>query len=570
MSGPAVEETPDQPENARLRSQRSHVDRDRNVRTPSRTILRAPSPLVSALAARRLAPARRWAVLSLVGLIVLASYVFFVSAGQGIPWHGYGNDYDQLAEGFRAGHLYLPYAPSPALLAKEDPYDPVNADLWARDISLYHGRYYLYWGPVPALLIAAVKVAFRMKASVAEQYPMMAFATTYFLCGLFLIERVTRRLFLGLPLALVAMAVLVFGLANPMLFLVSTAGVYMTAIMGGQAFLMAGLLCAFSGFWEAVSRGRLARGWLVAAGSFWVLAIGCRVSTGPLVVLLALLTAYLARPTRDGRWWEVGRNLVSIGIPIAIGVAALLAYNEARFGSWFEVGQRFQLSHPDLKFHFSLRYVVPDLYSYLLRPLWRSCHFPFVSATWDMGRTAFPKGFVLPAGYNMSEPVAGLLVTAPWAWLAPVGVLAGVRAWMRALRAPHGIARLDGVTRGHLLSATGFALAGSLTILPLLAIQATTMRYLADVTGGILLTASFGAWSLYLRARGRPWLRRALVGLLGAMCGATMLAGLLLGFTGYGNHFRTFNPALMERLDQRFSRCHASSRFDRYLAPDVK
>src|SRR5579871_4598371 len=67
------------------------------------------------------------------------------------PGTGY---YDLLARGFANGHLYTAVDPVPELLALSDPYDPIaNAPYRVHDMSLYRGRYYLYFGPVPALTL---------------------------------------------------------------------------------------------------------------------------------------------------------------------------------------------------------------------------------------------------------------------------------------------------------------------------------------------------------------------------------------------------------------------------------
>ena len=61
----------------------------------------------------------------LVGLFALIEYVYvyYCTAGKFLRWPEYNRYYDLLAEGFRAGHLYLPIEPSPELLAQDDPYD---------------------------------------------------------------------------------------------------------------------------------------------------------------------------------------------------------------------------------------------------------------------------------------------------------------------------------------------------------------------------------------------------------------------------------------------------------------
>jgi len=62
--------------------------------------------------------------------------------------------YNLLTEGFLRGHLYLAQDPAPELLALPDPRDPeANARWRLHDASLYHGHYYLYFGPVPVLAL---------------------------------------------------------------------------------------------------------------------------------------------------------------------------------------------------------------------------------------------------------------------------------------------------------------------------------------------------------------------------------------------------------------------------------
>ena len=68
-----------------------------------------------------------------------------------LPQHRY---YNLLADAFRAGQTSLLVTPSPELLALPNPYDPAqNAALRLHDATLYRGRYYLYFGPTPALVL---------------------------------------------------------------------------------------------------------------------------------------------------------------------------------------------------------------------------------------------------------------------------------------------------------------------------------------------------------------------------------------------------------------------------------
>jgi len=182
-----------------------------------------------------------------------------VSAGHFTHWPTYLTFLDDQAEGFRAGHLHFAVEPAAALLAKANPFDARWKPLWYWDASLYDGHYYLYWGPVPALLLAGFKTLFRVHARVGDQVVVFALASIQALAGLLLIDRVQRRLFPALPGFFVVLAVAVFAFATPTPYNLARAGVYEAAIVGGHAFLIAGLVFAF----DAVSivdrqRSRLA------------------------------------------------------------------------------------------------------------------------------------------------------------------------------------------------------------------------------------------------------------------------------------------------------------------------
>src|SRR5262249_46036284 len=91
-------------------------------------------------------------------LFVVVSSFHFATAWVGGParnWHGQTSEgYPLLTDAFRAGQTSLRVQPPAALLALPDPFDPVaNASLRLHDASLYHGKYYLYFGPTPALVL---------------------------------------------------------------------------------------------------------------------------------------------------------------------------------------------------------------------------------------------------------------------------------------------------------------------------------------------------------------------------------------------------------------------------------
>lgn len=490
-------------------------------------------------------------MLGLVVLIVECSYLFIVSAGTLTDWPTYQANYDLQADGFRSGHLYLSRDPSPRLLARPNPYDRVNRPLWIWDISLYKKRFYMYWGPFPALVLALVKASFHVKKQVGDQYPCFAFHALYALSGALLIDRMARRMFSRIPIALVALAVLVFAFGNPVPFILATAGIYQAAIMGAQAFLVLGLVLAFDAVWKA-STGRGPHGGLLAASACWAIAIACRVSVAPTIALLAMVTVGLAYRTRSRSRAELAADLGCVGAPLLVSAFGLLLFNRLRFGEWLEFGTTWQLS--TMKFRTSQTYVLANLQNYFLRPMVPTCRFPFVTTPWHMGRRAYAPGPGAVAGYMNYEAVAGMLRAVPLSWLAGAGLLVLPWTVLGVCSRPPGRG-VSPRTRARIWGGASFAILGTVTALPFIALFIPTMRYLADVSGGIVLLGIWTAWLAYARARNSPWLRRGIAATFAVLSLLTVVIGVLLGFQGDHEHFQRHNPALWKKLQSSLSWC---------------
>src|ERR1700722_18001157 len=98
---------------------------------------------------------RRTVSLAAALLSCVAAVQLWVLTAGFIGWPGYTNYYAQLTDSFLHGQLSLRTLPPPKLLALPDPYDPVaNGPYRLHDAILFDGKYYLYWGPAPALIAA--------------------------------------------------------------------------------------------------------------------------------------------------------------------------------------------------------------------------------------------------------------------------------------------------------------------------------------------------------------------------------------------------------------------------------
>jgi hypothetical protein len=423
---------------------------------------------------------------------------------------------DQLATAFLRGQTHLPVEPAPELAHVPNPYDPRYRALWYWDAVYFEGRYYSYWGPAPALLVAAFKAASGMHR-VPDRYPLLAFALLLTLAAGAFLALATRGRGAGALLA-AALGSLALALGNPLPFLLGHPHVYELAIVAGQAFLFCGLVGAAL---ARTARGRRRAVWDLACASGFALAVASRQSLAPAAAALWLFIA--------GGWLrrEGRRALPRIAVfaaPALLGMLLLGAYNHARFGSPFETGHRFQLTHP---ISIGPQYLLANLWSYALRPPAWLTEFPFLVARWQTA-PPFPDFLPVPAGYLYRPPVAGLLYTSPFLVFAAGALLARLRGpWLRLL-----------------------AVATSLACALPLVYFASTMRYLGDATPGLCALSVLGL--CHLLERWRAW-RGVLLAVAALAAAWTAAAGLLLGANSYLGFLPQANPELWRRLERLFS-----------------
>jgi len=477
--------------------------------------------------------------------------IWIVTAG-GVSFPQYSDKYMRLARALLHGQVSLLETPSPQLLALKDPYDVQQnfkfRDPNTDDMVLFKGRYYLYWGPVPALLIAAGSWVIRDPTpDMGDQYLVLAFMFGATVLVAVLMLQIKRGFFPALSKWSIVPPLVTFGLGTPVLFTLARSAAYEAAICGGQFFLLAGLCTGFAAF-------RKPAGWRFAlAGLSWALAVGCRVSLAPAIIAIAMLALFwIWRGFRARKF--VRRSalgfMISLSAPLAVGALCLSWYNYVRFQSIFEFGQRFQLTTEEsLRIgstdFVTLGHLVPNLYRYLFEPPLCSSQFPFFTA--DHGDRAFYDRFHLSHDYFM-EPLTGLLWTQPFLLFALGSLYSVVRRRSNRPNEPDSFqASLKLWMIATLASAAVLGIAMPLLLL------ISTMRYSLDCTPALCVLACIGFFETLDRFRDRPrWIRSIYVSVAGIVILQSVL-GILMGFTGYYQHFKTFNPNLYAELVQRLS-----------------
>jgi hypothetical protein len=360
---------------------------------------------------------------ALAALVVSIIYVWFISIG---PWHARGytsNYYTQMASAFQHGQLALEAKPDPALLALPDAYDPKarkNIPLLG-DASLYKGRYYLYFGPLPSLLLIPVSWIFGFKPG--DQIFVYLFLFSLFFVQSLLFLGIFRRYFANLPLWMVPLFILLLGLTGPFTRMLSHPFVHEAAIGGGQFFSTAGLYVAFLALQETPHNHRK----LFWAGVLWACALATRITQLIPISLMALVTcAFLWYEGRKQNLVsEVRRSTMALISPLMIGALLLAWYNWARFDSVFEFGLYYQLAAFNLQVNydalFSRVYVIQNIYNYFFNPFALRGFFPFAFAL-PGSEKAIILSNELPRLYAVEGKFAGLLVSTPFLFFAMVPV----------------------------------------------------------------------------------------------------------------------------------------------------
>ncbi len=344
-----------------------------------------------------------WAALAACALILfwVANGASVFEGDQRDAWH----HYEYLVDGFLKGHASLSVEPAPELLRLRDPYDSTQNGPWRLwDASLYHGKYYLYFGPTPVLLMLPWRVV--TGHHLPERLAVAVFAAGG-LAGLaLLMAGVRRRHFPGVgPLA-----------AGAILFAAMCASWLPVTIRRPDVWelpLVAACAClwwALYFLWRCLGSERVGR-WALAAGTAVALMLGSRPTSLFAGGALLLLLLDFRRP-------RGARFPVAAAVALAGGVA-LLAYNVARFGHPLEFGQSYQLwgsDERDVK-HFSILYAPYNAWVYLLALPDLSPYFPFVLAVRPGGQPPGHLGIDEMHGALFAIPVqlASFLAVA-WAW----------------------------------------------------------------------------------------------------------------------------------------------------------
>lgn len=281
------------------------------------------------------------------------------------------NQYERITEAFLAGQLHFLYEVDERLLAMENPYDMAERNYQGIDYywdhALYNGRYYMYFGVAPVLMLF---LPFRVITGqpLTGYHGTQVFAAIY-IAGIFMLLRMLGKKYfpkmsLSLYLLLCAATVyftLWYAVAAPALYCMAIVSAMACAIWSVYFYVKAVFFCEK----ENAAIACAALGALLGALEF-----GCRPTVGlSNLVVLPLIVQFLKKRGISAR---LLLKMLLAALPYVLVAAGLMWYNHARFGNPFEFGQTYQLTVTDQTAYagsmldrFDLRITLRDMYFYL-------------------------------------------------------------------------------------------------------------------------------------------------------------------------------------------------------------
>ncbi len=286
-------------------------------------------------------------------IALLFSVSFFNPVFQGNPAK-HTAQYQELAEAFLDGRLYLEDEPPAFLAEMENPYDRAErAEMAALtgesvrwDAAYFEGKYYVYFGVVPVLMLY---LPYRALTGTAMPNVFgIRFFTVFFVIGVFLlvaelIERYYKKK--RIPFAAYILLCLILVNAGGGIFIAKRPDLYSIPILSGISFTLFGLY-----FWllSVKKEGRVDP-LLASLGSLCMaLVAGCRpqlLLVSAFIFLIFWNSVFKERTlfSKKGFW-----STVAVCLPYVIAAIGIMWYNNARFGSPFDFGASYNLTTNDV------------------------------------------------------------------------------------------------------------------------------------------------------------------------------------------------------------------------------
>ena len=293
--------------------------------------------------------------------------------------------YDLLAKSLLHGRTWLDVPVNPHLLALKNPYDPAERIkisgnppvFW--DCAFYHGKYYCYFGVIPALLLFVPFSLISGGRSLPTPAAVLLLVLLDILSLTLLVFKAAKSHLKECSPGGCLLIIWIFAIGCGLFFEVFQADTYAVPITCSLFFTFFGLWC-----WEMSKRGKNGKAHI---NSWWIffgsLCMACNLGSRPQFEIASILVVavFWKSVFKDRSLFSKSSILPSIllCLPYVIVFSLLLVYNHARFGSPFTFGNTYQLTVYDVeKEKWPKMGTLSVLYYYLFEPASLQAAFPFV------------------------------------------------------------------------------------------------------------------------------------------------------------------------------------------------
>jgi hypothetical protein len=292
----------------------------------------------------------------------------------------YQQQYQLLAHALAKGQPWLEIEPDGFLAELEDPYDYrirsaalMETDgtyIW--DAAYYQGKYYVYFGVVPEILLFLPYYLITGKD--LSTMAVILLEGGLFILGIFaLLGTIVRRWFPKTPFSVYLMMALLIVNGSGIWTYFRNPGFYEIPILAALACGSWGLYFWFSSLsGERVSRWRMSFGSLLLA-----MIAGCR----PTLVLVTLLAFPIFwKPVKEKRILGEHKimDLTCFFAPVLLVAAGLMYYNYVRFGSVTDFGAMYNLTTQNMpQREFIVGMIPMELFTLLFQSPYMTGVFPY-------------------------------------------------------------------------------------------------------------------------------------------------------------------------------------------------
>lgn len=444
-----------------------------------------------------------------------------------------------LAESFLHGKLHLPIEPRKELLELQNPYDPFQNDgLRLHDSSLYKGKYYVYYGVVPVILIY-IPYLLLFNTYVSDSFVALIFMFGAVIWSTLFLVYLRKRYFEKIPDWMLYLSVVLVALSNCATYNLRCMAEYQVAIGCAYFFLTGGI------YWLCTSfKDSKIKFWRIILGSLFLgLCVGGRPFYLFNIVLLFFTYYKIWKNNLINNLKVKLALLLSLLIPFVTVFTLLGVYNYLRFDNFFEFGHKYVLTNINYKEigFFGVANVKANLYLYLF-------HYPIY-------KPEFPYAF-----FNLTLP-SFFRYPKIFYYEKMIGLFTGTPFVLLSFLLPFLLKKVSNQNNLETYKDLKFPLfeffmtliPGILNITVLIFAIATTMRFYTDHSTYFVLATCIVWFYAYIRYKDSNIAMKRLIFTSIFLASLSIVNGFAFGIDGCeGTCFKRFNPSEYAKLENVF------------------